>query len=143
MSENSESDFVRLRLWPALIIVVVELTVWYLFGLYGSTNLQSVAGNLVTPLSGTIAVLLWWLLASRAPWRDRILGVVLFATAVAAIVLFQNNPNYDSQKNSYNGGVLLAQALPVFGAGTVLALFASKIAPWRTTRLLAAIVIIA
>lgn len=130
MSQDSKAGFVQLRLWPAVILVVVQLVVMYLFRQYGSTNLHSVVGNLATPLLGLISVLLWWLLASRVPARDRLVGLVLLMPAVAAIVLLQKNP--------YNGGILLSVALPVFSTGVVLCAAASKVAPWQRVRLLLA-----
>jgi outer membrane protein assembly factor BamB len=69
-----------LRLWPSVIIVVLQWVVWLLVpvlmpGAAGFAILGGVAGG--------VLVLVWWLFFSRARWFDRFIAVVLMVGAVA------------------------------------------------------------
>lgn len=73
----------RLRLWPGVAILIVLWAVrgWASFG--ANTPGQFFFGFIVAPAAGLLAVLLWWLFASRLRWADRLL-VAGAAIAVAA-----------------------------------------------------------
>jgi outer membrane protein assembly factor BamB len=76
-----------LRLWPGIALVAVQ---WLLFWL-----MPMVAGDAEafgTPLAvvgiyggllGAAAILLWWLLFSRAPWLERVAAIALMVVGVA------------------------------------------------------------
>jgi outer membrane protein assembly factor BamB len=109
---GTEAPPARLRLWPAVLIVaahvVVTLAVWR----FGSTNEHSAIGFIAAPLLATALLCLWWLFASRAPWRARLLGFALFVAATAGIVLLQ----------PAHGVMMLMFALPALTIGVVILL---------------------
>jgi len=82
----TQASEVRLRLWPALLIVIVQLAavLWTLF--MGATNTQGMIGFIAVPVLGLLLLVIWWLAASRAPWRSRLLGLLLVIAALTGIV---------------------------------------------------------
>lgn len=122
----------RLRLWPALLIVAAHLAVVLLVRRFGSTNEHSVLGFIVAPVAAGILLSLWWLLASRAPWRGRLLGYGFFVAAVLWIVFTQ----------TYHGEMMLMFALPALTVGVVAVLALTYRASWPVQRALAAVWII-
>src|ERR1051325_6036037 len=68
-----------LRLWPGVIAVALEWLGWFVVPtLFPPTALIGVG---VGALCG-LAVVVWWLLFSRAPWLERIGAVVLMVLAI-------------------------------------------------------------
>jgi len=69
----------HIRVWPALMIVAVQWSVYYLsrwIDMEQNVQMQAVLSSLfLAPL----AVYVWWLLFSRIWWRDRFIGFGLFA----------------------------------------------------------------
>jgi len=71
-----------LRLWPAVVIAVIQLLV-----MVGGPLLVPDNGGLIGMLGGVVGALviaLWWLLFSRAPWLERVGAIVLMVVAVLA-----------------------------------------------------------
>jgi outer membrane protein assembly factor BamB len=71
-----------LRLWPAVIIAIVQLLVMIAAPLLMPDN-----GALIAMLGGVVGALLiavWWLLLSRAPWSERVGAIILMVVAVFA-----------------------------------------------------------
>src|SRR5262245_34126892 len=71
-----------LRLWPAVVIAVVQSLV-----MFGSPLVSPDAGVLIGMLGGVAGGLLiavWWLLFSRARWVERIGAITLMILAVLA-----------------------------------------------------------
>jgi outer membrane protein assembly factor BamB len=68
----------QLRLWPGVVIVILQLLIR--FGLPLVAPDKTMFGVLAGPIGG-LAVLLWWLFLSRAPWAERLgaLGVIVVA----------------------------------------------------------------
>lgn len=127
----SQENEVRPRMWPAVVIAVVGVAVELGFKQWGSTNFDSVKGNAATPLVMTIVALLWWLVFSKVPWRDRFIGLALFLVAGAAVLFSQGG-------DRYKGGIFLAGALPFLTAGSILVLTLAAVFPWPVRRVLAA-----
>lgn len=88
---NASAASVRtygLRWWPAAALLALMPAVKFMPDLFESAPLPVLMIGFMGP--GAIAVLLvgWWLFASRAPWRERLLSVaVLVAIGVVAAVL--------------------------------------------------------
>jgi outer membrane protein assembly factor BamB len=77
-----------LRLWPGVVIVTLQ---WLLaFGVpqvAPDAELFSLPIGLLAVLGGVLgglAVVMWWLLFSRAPWSERVGAIVLIVVAVSA-----------------------------------------------------------
>src|SRR5215212_5739761 len=69
----------RLRLWPGVIAVVLLWLAWFVAPfLFPRT---AAIGLLVGVLCG-LALLLWWLFFSRAPWLERVGALVLIVIAL-------------------------------------------------------------
>lgn len=74
-----------MRLWPGVAIVTVQ---WLLrFGLPVVAPDLTMYG-VIAGMAGFVAVLVWWLGFSRAPWTDRVAAVVLMFAAMAATFPF-------------------------------------------------------
>jgi outer membrane protein assembly factor BamB len=70
-----------LRLWPGVVAVVLQWLSW--FGVpvvFPDAGMTPVIGGLI----GSLAVLVWWLFFSRAPWSERVGAIVLMVVAVFA-----------------------------------------------------------
>lgn len=128
-------DTVQLRILPAIIIAALQLLFFFGFGQFAATIILSAVGNLAPPIFAAIALVLWWLLRSGAPARDRVLGFLLFVLGVASIVFTQANP--------YNGLALLSQALLFLIPGIALVLLLTAALPWPTRRAATAFFIVA
>ncbi len=124
---------VRLRLWPAVLIATVHLPVslWTLF--LGATNLQSMIGLIAAPILALLLLVIWWLAASRAPWRSRLLGLLLVVAALLLIVGTQTD---------HKPLVLLA-ALPTMTTALVAAMAATCRLRWSPRKWILAVVVIA
>lgn len=87
MTATSTHDALHrpLRLWPGVsIAIAVVFTRFVLPPLAPDTMLFAV----IAGAAGGLAIALWWLLFSRAPWLERIGVLVLAVAAIAAISQF-------------------------------------------------------
>lgn len=74
----------RLRVWPAVVIVVLGLALQWIPSLVAPMTMAQFMALIWGPLLTQVAVLVWWLAASRASWREKIAGAVLFFGVGAA-----------------------------------------------------------
>ena len=125
----------RLRLWPALLILLLHFVAALGFWFLGSTNIHNAVALGVVPIVAALLLIIWWLTASRAPWRYRLLGLALFIAALAEIVFAQEFLNY--------GLMLLAYAMPTMTTGIVILLTATYPVRWRLRRIVLALYIVA
>jgi hypothetical protein len=70
-----------LRLWPGVIAVALQWLIWY-----GVPYVAPEAGMSVVigGLACSLAVLVWWLFFSRAPWAERLGAIALMVVVVIA-----------------------------------------------------------
>jgi len=115
-----------LRLWPGLLVVAAHATVFFLSWRSGISLGSSFLSLAFASGLSAVLLALWWLTASRAPWRDRFLGFVLFAATAGCVVLAQGSP--------IDGVLLAAYALPIMTAGTMLLLLVARGIPWASRR---------
>ncbi len=69
------------RLWPGVVAVVLQWLFWLVVPVISSD------GSMIAILGAVacgLAVLVWWLFFSRAPWVERIFAIVLMVVAVIA-----------------------------------------------------------
>ena len=99
------SRHTRLRLWPGIALLAVFWLVrgWASIGEFATYKFF--VGMLIAPLVVLLGLLLWWLLASRLRWFDRLLVVGTFV-AVTTVTLVAADP-------SFRGMALVVYALPI------------------------------
>ena len=71
-----------LRLWPAVVIAIIQLIVMIGAPLVGLGD--GVAIGMLGGVAGALAIVLWWVLFSRARWFERVGAIVLMVVAVFA-----------------------------------------------------------
>ncbi len=94
------------RLWPGVVAVVLQWLVWFGIPIVApDTMMFGMIGGLVCGL----AVLVWWLFFSRAPWSERIGAIVLMVVAV-----FATKPIvHQSIANAGMGMMMFIYSIPV------------------------------
>jgi outer membrane protein assembly factor BamB len=70
------------RLWPGVLIVVLMWLAMTVPAALAHGTMIHFIGLFWSPMLATLAVLIWWLAASRLPWRDRWTGLAAFVAAV-------------------------------------------------------------
>jgi outer membrane protein assembly factor BamB len=123
----------RLRLWPALLIVAVHLSVSLYTLYFGATNTQSMVGFIGAPIVALLLLTVWWLAASRAPWRSRLVGLLMTAVALLCTFAIQGA----------NGQFHLLFTIPVMTTVLVAALAVTSRMSWRLRRWVLAGVLVA
>jgi outer membrane protein assembly factor BamB len=111
-----------LRLWPGVAAVVLQWLLWLVvpFVVPDAVVLAMLGG-----LACGLAVLVWWLFFSRAPWVERVGAIVLMVVAVVAT----RRVVHQSIANAMMGMMLPIYAIPVMS----LALVAWAVATRRLT----------
>ena len=97
-----------LRLWPGIIAVVLQWLGWFLLP---KILPQAIFIGMLMGVFGGLAILLWWLLFSRAPWVERIAAPLLI---VGALILTKRVV-HPSISGGAMGMLLYVLAIPVFG----------------------------
>jgi len=101
-----------LRLWPGIIAVGLQWLGWFLLPVVLP---QATFIGLLMGVVGGLAILLWWLLFSRAPWVERIGAPLLI---VGALILTKRVV-HPSIAGGGMGMLLYILAIPVFGLALV------------------------
>jgi outer membrane protein assembly factor BamB len=68
-----------LRVWPGVVLVVVQWLAWLVVPFFLPDYILK--AMLVTALCA-LAIALWWLILSRAPWYERVVALILIVLAV-------------------------------------------------------------
>ncbi len=102
-----------LRVWPGLIVVVLQWIGWFVVP---AIFPQAAIVALLAGVIGGLAILIWWLLFSRAPWVERIAAVVLIVLALIGTKRLV----HESIAGGAMGMLLYVLAIPVFSMGLVL-----------------------
>lgn len=102
----------RLRLWPAVLIVTGMLALR--FGLPVVVP-ERIDVAVLSGLAGSLLVGLWWLFLSRAPWRERLVGVAVVAIALVVTRLLVDR----SIVTGMMGMALYIYSLPVLSVAFV------------------------
>src|SRR5688572_974264 len=108
-----------LRLWPGVVAVVLQWLVFLVVplimpGAGGTAILGGVIGGL--------AVLVWWLFFSRAPWSERVGAIVLMVVAVMATKFLV----HESIANGLMGRMLPVFSIPVLSLALVASAAAGR-----------------
>jgi outer membrane protein assembly factor BamB len=116
-----------LRLWPGLVILALMWLVTTLPGWLAPATMIQFYGMMLGPLAGGLGLLVWWLFASRIPWRDRLLVLVACAAAGAVTWPFRHA--------SLSVMSLIVFALPMVMTTGVLWLLVTPFLRWPVRRL--------
>jgi len=96
-----------LRIWPGIVAVVLQWLAWVVLPIVApEAMLYGVLGGV---LGGGLAVVVWWLFFSRAPWLERAGAIVLMPVAVFATSYVV----HPSIANGMMGMMLPMYAIPV------------------------------
>ena len=77
-----------IRLWPAVLITVLQLVLIFAPAFISPGGVAHFLGAISGPVVGVLLLTFWWLFASRLRWRGRIIGLLLFiGTSLAVHVL--------------------------------------------------------
>src|ERR1051325_308199 len=101
-----------LRLWPGVIAVVLQWIGWFVIP---AVLPQAVYIGLLAGVLGGLAILIWWLLFSRAPWVERIGAPLLIVGAL----IVTKRVVHPSIAGGAMGMLLYVYAIPVFGLALV------------------------
>jgi outer membrane protein assembly factor BamB len=104
----------RLRLWPGIVLVALQWLIRFIVPIFAP---DAVGLALIGGTVGGIAVLVWWIFFSRAPWSDRIGATILMAVAMLGTLRIV----HESIATGAQGMLLPILAIP----GLALALVAS------------------
>jgi outer membrane protein assembly factor BamB len=108
-----------LRLWPGVVAVVLQWLLWLVVpivvpGAGGTAILGGVAAG--------VAVVVWWLFFSRAPWSERVGAIVLMVVAVPATKRIV----HESIANGMMGMMLPVFSIPVLSLALVASAAAGR-----------------
>lgn len=118
---QSDSSAMRrpLRLWPAILFAaVLLLTRLALPQVVPETAMLGMIGGIV----GAVAIFVWWVLFSRAPWVERLAVIVLMIGALYATSYVVDR----SIANGMMGMMLFILGIQVLGVALVAAVVASR-----------------
>ena len=136
VAQISNPSHKPLRLWPGvaaavvLVLVRIGLPLVYpdgaIFGVLGA-------------LAASVAIIVWWLFFSRAPWPDRLIGVGLMIAALPEAWLIVD----ESIRGGMMGNMLWLHGLPLLSVALVaaVALTRDMTPPGRRAGVAAAIVL--
>ena len=101
-----------LRLWPGVVAAVLLVLVRFVVPIVvPEAGMVAVFGELI----GGLAVLLWWLFFSRAPWSERLGAIVLMVVGVWAT----SHLVHKSIAGGMMGMMLVIYAIPVLSVALV------------------------
>jgi len=108
-----------LRLWPGVVAVVLQWLVWLVVPLVAP---EAPLSGLLGGLAGGLAVVVWWLFFSRAPWAERVGSIGLMVVAVFATTRVV----HQSLANGMMGMLLPIYAIPALSLALVAWAVASR-----------------
>ena len=71
-----------LRLWPGVIVAAVVVLLRFVIPFFAP---EAFVYGLIAGIVGLLAIVMWWVLFSRAPWVERVGAIFLMVVAVFAI----------------------------------------------------------
>jgi outer membrane protein assembly factor BamB len=98
--DGSRKKFRPLRAWPALLLALLMLAARFGPSLSEEGAAKYWMFSVFGPLLGCLLLFIWWLAASRATWRERLLGF-LGLVAAAAITIKLAHPTMRGAATTY------------------------------------------
>jgi outer membrane protein assembly factor BamB len=105
-----------LRVWPGVVFVAVQWVAWFVVPFFLP---DTILWAMLVAASCALAIVLWWLLFSRAPWYERLAFPILIVIAVIGTKRIV----HESIATGSMGYLLFVMAIPVM----CLALVASAV----------------
>ena len=106
-----------LRAWPAIVLLVLSAFLASLTRLSDEQSDGLLMSGLMGPLVCGGLILIWWLAASRATWKERLLGAVSVIVGLVVVVALSDA--------TMRGPVTMLMTIPMglagFGLGAVIA----------------------
>ena len=92
--ESTAVRALRLRIWPALLLVIAQWILITVPAWIAPGTTVHFMTLMWGPIVGALSIITWWMLASRAAWRDRwlVLVVVVAGGIVAALLSDRSVP---------------------------------------------------
>jgi outer membrane protein assembly factor BamB len=116
---NEPTSRKPLRLWPGVVAVVLQWLPWLVLPVFFP---RAVVYAVLAGVLGGLAVLVWWLFFSRAPWLERVGAIALMAIAVFATKRLV----HPSIANGMMGMMLPIYSIPVLSLALVAWAAASR-----------------
>jgi outer membrane protein assembly factor BamB len=108
-----------LRVWPGVVLVVVQWLAWLVVPLFLPDYLLPA---MMVTASCALAIVLWWLIFSRAPWYERVGALILIVLAVIGTKRIA----HVSIATGSMGFLLFVMAIPVMSLALVAAAVISR-----------------
>lgn len=108
-----------LRLWPGVAAVVLQWLLWLVVPIVAP---DAAMGAMLGAIACGLAVIVWWLFFSRAPWAERVGAIVLMVVAVVAT----KRVVHQSIANAMMGMMLPIYSIPVLSLALVAWAVASR-----------------
>ncbi len=118
-----------LRLWPGVLAAVLLALAWYVVPIVVP---EAMMFGLIVGAGSVLAVLLWWMFFSRAPWSERLGAVALMIVALVATRPIL----HESVARGNMGFQFFAYAIPVLSLAFVVWAAASRRLPDGPRRML-------
>lgn len=125
-AEPYESAYRPLRIWPAVLLLCVLAVSRSIPTLVDDLTDQILKGTFFGLLGSQALLILWWLLASRATWRERIVGGVGLAAIVAVTIALLHD-------SMFGPGMILIVIPAGLAAFTIGAILFSRQLSFRRT----------
>jgi outer membrane protein assembly factor BamB len=134
-NEHANSSRKPLRLWPGVALAAGIILAKILVRVYPS----AFGADMLAPLAGTLLIVIWWLLFSRAPWTERVGALLVAIAATFAIRPFL----HESMPPGLIGMMFVLFAVPLPGPALVAwAAFSRRLPPaFRWASLVATMVL--
>jgi hypothetical protein len=108
-----------LRLWPGVVAVVLQWLARFVVPFFLP---EAVAFGVIGGLLGGLAVVVWWLFLSRAPWSERVGAIVLMIVALFTT----SRVVHESIATGMMGMMFVIYAIPVLSLAFVAWAVASR-----------------
>jgi len=122
-NSDTQAKSQSLRLWPALLFILIGLSVSLGIREFGSTNEHNVIRLLIAPLVASIGIVLWWLVGSRVKGLHRVYGLLLFIGLLGIL--------FASQSEHLAAVLIVLIAVPYFTYGVVILLTLVRNRAWK------------
>jgi hypothetical protein len=123
---NELASWKSLRLWPGVVLAIGLVVALYLVPTVApDAEIMELSVSLLGIFAGmlcAVAIVLWWMLFSRAPWSDRFFALLVMVVAIVAIKLVV----HPSIAGGAQGYMAYALAFPTMTLGLAAAAAAGR-----------------